>query len=140
MNVIGIGTDICDCNRIGEMIRKHGSIFLDRVYTAGEQSYCSRHKACDQHYAGRWAAKESILKALGTGWAKGIRWTDLEVFHLDGGKPQVRLHGAAEIVAEQLGIREMMISISHSSSTAIAFVIAVGGENDGSPNPMEPIL
>ncbi len=122
------------------MIRKHGEVFLDRVFTADEQGYCSRHKASDQHYAGRWAAKESILKALGTGWAKGIGWTDLEIFHLEGGKPQVRLHGVAEVVAEKLGIREVMISISHTSTTAIAFAIAVGVTTESNLHSMEPNL
>ena len=79
MSVIGIGTDIIECERIGLMLEKHGDYFLEKVYTPLEIEYCCKRKASNQHYAGRWAAKEAVLKALGTGWAKGIAWTDVEV-------------------------------------------------------------
>ena len=77
MNVFGIGTDITETSRIARMIEKHGDLFLNRVYTEREQEYCGKRKAAVQHYAGRWAAKEAILKAMGTGWSKGIHWTDI---------------------------------------------------------------
>ena len=126
MNVIGIGTDIIEVARIGEMIEKHDELFLRRVYTPGEIEYCSGRKAAMQHYAGRWAAKEAGLKALGTGWARGIRWTDLEVVNLAGGQPELKIHGAAHQVASDLGIREMKITISHCRAFAVAYVIAMG--------------
>ncbi len=87
MTVIGIGTDIVECLRIAQMIERHGELFLTRVYTLREIEYCSSRKAATQHYAGRWAAKEAILKALGTGWSRGIRWWDVEIRNDAAGKP-----------------------------------------------------
>jgi len=113
MNLIGIGTDIIEVARIGEMIEKHDELFLRRVYTPLEIEYCGGRKSALQHYAGRWAAKEAALKALGTGWSRGIKWTDMEVSNLMGGKPELRIHGVASDIAEEMGIQEMQISISH---------------------------
>jgi holo-[acyl-carrier protein] synthase len=123
--VIGIGTDIIECARIAKMIEKHGEIFLHRVYTRDEISYCSCRKSTNQHYAGRWAAKEAVLKALGTGWAHGIQWTDVEVVNEIGGRPHIELAGQAKIISQQLGIREILISISHCRGYAIAYATAV---------------
>ncbi len=131
MNVVGIGTDIIEVARIAEMIQKHEEMFLTRVYTKDEILYCSARKAASQHYAGRWAAKEAMLKALGTGWAKGIRWTDIEVKHDNAGQPRLELWGAARQIAADLGITDVKISISHCRAFAIAYVIAMAGnEND----------
>jgi holo-[acyl-carrier protein] synthase len=124
-SVVGIGTDIVECQRIANMIRKHDVLFLRRVYTAREIEYCSARKSFAQHYAGRWAAKEAILKAIGTGWAKGIQWTDIEVTNDGGGKPSVTLHGAGLEVAQSRGIEKILISISHCQSFAIAFATAI---------------
>jgi holo-[acyl-carrier protein] synthase len=128
MNVIGIGTDIVECLRIAQMIERHGELFINRVYTPHEIDYCAQRKAATQHYAGRWAAKESVLKALGTGWARGIRWIDIEVHNDQAGKPSIRLGGGARDVCEQLGIGEMKISISHCRSHATAVAMALGEE------------
>ena len=125
-NVIGIGTDIIECHRVAEMIEKHENVFIQRVYTPDEISYCDSHKASTQHYAGRWAAKEAILKAIGTGWAKGIQWTDIEVINQMGGKPEVRLGGEAKNICDSKGISEILISISHCREYATAFATAVG--------------
>lgn len=127
--VIGIGTDIIECERIDQMIQKHGDTFLKRVYTAAEISYCSDRKAANQHYAGRWAAKEAVLKALGTGWAHGIQWTDVEVVNQMGGKPNIVLAGVAERISREMGIQQMMISISHCKGYATAYATAVGDGN-----------
>lgn len=126
MNIIGIGTDIIEVSRIGKMIEKHGDVFLQRVYTANEIAYCSPRKAAHQHFAGRWAAKEAVLKTLGTGWAKGIQWTDIELLNRMGGKPDIHLANAAAEVASNLGIREIQISISHCHKFAVAFATALG--------------
>lgn len=126
MKIIGIGTDIVEVERIERMIERHGDLFLKRVYTPAEIEYCGIRKACGQHYAGRWAAKEAVLKTLGTGWAKGIQWTDIEMLNRYGGKPEIHLHQAAAKVATQLGIVEVQISISHCQSHAVAFATAVG--------------
>ena len=125
-HVIGIGTDIVDCQRIAQMIEKHEDSFIQKVYTPWEIEYCGTRKAATQHYAGRWAAKEAILKAMGTGWAKGIQWTDLEIRNAMGGAPSVTLGGAAADICESLGISEIKISISHSEMFATAFAVAVG--------------
>jgi holo-[acyl-carrier protein] synthase len=122
---ISIGTDIIECVRIAQMIEKHGEMFLTRVFTQREIAYCSSRRSANQHYSGRWAAKEAALKALGTGWAKGIHWTDVEVQNEIGGKPTLILTNRAKEVAESLGIREMLISISHCRNYATAFVTAI---------------
>ncbi|HBE72374.1 MAG TPA: holo-[acyl-carrier-protein] synthase [Planctomycetaceae bacterium] len=124
--VIGIGTDIIECERIDQMIEKHGQTFLTRVYTTDEIAYCKQRKAANQHYAGRWAAKEAVLKALGTGWAHGIQWTDVEVVNQVGGKPEIVLSGVAEKISRDMGIAQMMISISHCKGYATAYATAVG--------------
>ena len=79
MEIIGIGTDIVECLRIGRMIEQYGELFLNRVYTEREIRYCQERKRATEHFAGRWAAKEAILKALGVGWRRGLAWTDVEV-------------------------------------------------------------
>src|SRR4026208_2413806 len=94
MAIIGLGTDIIECLRIAQMIERHGELFITRVYTDHETGYCSARKAATQHYAGRWAAKEAVLKCLGTGWQRGICWTDIEVANDTAGKPAVTLRAA----------------------------------------------
>ena len=79
MAIVGVGIDIVECLRIAQMIERHGELFITRVYTDAEIEYCTTRKAATQHYAGRWAAKEAVLKALGTGWRRGIGWRDIEI-------------------------------------------------------------
>ena len=128
MNVLGIGTDIVECLRIAQMIERHGELFVTRVYTDHEISYCAARKAATQHYAGRWAAKEAVLKALGTGWRRGISWRDVEVRNDVNGRPSIALRGGARDFVEKSGVREMLISISHCRSHATAYAIALGEE------------
>ena len=111
------------------MLARHGERFTNHVYTEAEFLYCSGRKIAEQHFAGRWAAKEAVLKALGTGWAAGISWTDAEVIIQAGGKPTIRLHRGAAQKAAELGISEVLISISHCKAYATATAIAVGREN-----------
>jgi len=122
----GLGTDIVEIVRIGEMIERHGELFLQRVYTEQEVAYCQKRAASYQHFAGRWAAKEAVLKALGTGWAKGIAWRDIEVVSRPSGQPRVLVHGAVKELAEQAGIAGFLLSISHCRSHATATAVAVG--------------
>jgi holo-[acyl-carrier protein] synthase len=129
MAVVGIGTDIVECLRIAQMIERHGELFLTRVFTPHEIEYCGSRKAATQHYAGRWAAKEAVLKALGTGWSRGISWQDMEIRNHAGGKPSVRLAGGAREACEQLSIRQILVSISHCRSHATALAVAV--DEDG---------
>ena len=131
MRIIGIGTDIIECERIGRMLTQHGERFTNHVYTEEEFRYCSGRKIAEQHFAGRWAAKEAVLKALGTGWATGISWTDVEVVVQPGGKPIIRLDKGAAQKASELGITEVLISISHCKSYATATAIAVGDVLEG---------
>lgn len=130
MNVLGIGTDIVECLRIARMIERHGELFINRVYTNWEIEYCRARKAATQHYAGRWAAKEAVLKALGTGWRRGISWRDVEVRNDPTGRPSVALRGGARDVVEQMGVRQMLISISHCRSHATAYALALGAEQE----------
>ena len=127
-NIIGIGTDIIECLRIAQMIERHGELFITRVYTQTEIQYCQCRKQATQHFAGRWAAKEAILKALGTGWRRGISWRDIEIRNESGGRPVVALRGGARDIVESLGITQMLISISHCRSHATAYALAVGRE------------
>ena len=129
--ILGIGTDITECLRIARMIERHGELFVNRVYTPDEIKYCQSRKQATQHFTGRWAAKEAILKALGTGWRRGITWCDIEVRNEPGGRPVVAVRGGAKEVVEQLGIAEILVSISHCRSYATATAIAVGkGKRD----------
>jgi holo-[acyl-carrier protein] synthase len=123
--MLTIGTDIIECERIGQMLAKHGKHFVERVFTEGEIRYCSDRRNAQQHFAGRWAAKEAVLKALGTGWVAGITWTDVEVVNEASGAPFIRLHnGAAEVAAEK-GIAEILVSISHCKDYATAVAAGI---------------
>ena len=125
-NVVGIGTDIIECLRIAQMIERHGELFINRVFTPHEIQYCQSRKLATQHFAGRWAAKEAILKAIGTGWRRGISWRDVEVRNEPGGKPVVALRGGARDVIENLSIGQVLVSISHCRSHATAYALALG--------------
>lgn len=126
----GIGTDIIECERIDRMLHRHSDHFMKRVFTEGEIRYCSDRKSSDQHFAGRWAAKEAVLKAIGTGWIAGIAWTDVEIINEAGGRPVVRLRGGAAKVAEEKGITGVLISISHCKLYATAFAVATSKMSD----------
>jgi holo-[acyl-carrier protein] synthase len=130
MEIIGLGTDITECLRIARMIDRHGELFIERVYTPEEIIYCQNRKQSTQHFTGRWAAKEAILKAIGTGWRKGISWRDMDVRNNNLGKPVVVVRGGVRDVCEQLGIREILVTISHCHTHATAVAIAVGQKKD----------
>lgn len=125
--ILGLGTDIVEIVRVGQMIERHGEHFLQRVYTDDEIRYCQDRKLSYQHFAGRWAAKEAVMKALGTGFVKGISWRDIEVCAKPSGAPIMRLHGGTRDFADQRGIGEIMITISHCRSHATATAIALPG-------------
>ncbi len=125
MEILGIGTDIIECPRIGKMIEQHGELFLRRVYTEREIRYCQCRKHAIEHFAGRWAAKEAILKALGTGWSRGVAWTDIEVRNGHDGQPRVLVCGGAKEAALRLGVGDILLSISHCRTYATAYALAV---------------
>ena len=120
----GIGTDITEIERIEQMIERHGDTFLERIFTPAEIEYCNQHKLASQHFAGRWAAKEAILKALGTGFTKGIGWQDIEILPMPTGRPIVTLTGQAKTLTEELGIKNVLVSISHCKTYAMATAVA----------------
>lgn len=126
--IVGLGTDIIEIHRIADMVERHGENFLNRIYTSDEVTYCQKRKESNQHLAGRWAVKEAVMKALGTGFVKGIHFRDIEVTSERSGKPILLLHGGARDRAEQLGIDQVLISISHCREYATATAIGVGSD------------
>ncbi len=125
MDILGIGIDIVECARILKLIERFGDQFLRRVFTNHEIRYCQSKKRATEHFAGRWAAKEAILKSLGTGLRRGINWTDFEVHEDDLGKPQVRVGGTAREIMRQLRVADVLISISHCRAYATAYALAL---------------
>ncbi len=126
MHVRAHGIDLVECDRLKQAVDRHGEHFLRRVFTAGELAYCRGRKREIEHLAGRFAAKEAVLKALGTGWVSGISWTDVEVCNDAAGRPHVNLSGRCRELAETLGVDEILISISHTNAMAMASVIGIG--------------
>ncbi|MBX3364196.1 MAG: holo-ACP synthase [Phycisphaeraceae bacterium] len=125
MPILGHGIDLVSVSRIGAMIDRHGAHFLGRVFTLAEQSYCERNaKRRLEHYAARFAAKEAVLKALGTGWRDGIAWTDVEVVLEPSGKPTIALTGRASSIALSEGVTTIHLSLSHTGDFATASAIA----------------
>ena len=102
---------------------RHGGPILERLYTPAEVAYCESHRNKFERYAGRFAAKEAAMKALGTGWRRGVRWRDIEVIRERSGKPSLALKGAAKRIAEGLGVKNISITITHSGNLALAEVI-----------------
>lgn len=125
--ILGHGIDLVDVARIKGLLERHGERFERRIYTEDELAYCNAQvKRRPEHLAARFAAKEAILKALGTGLSGGISWTELEVVRLPSGQPVVLLHGRAAEIAGARGITGWHISLSHTESSAAASAIAVG--------------
>src|SRR5919204_3715873 len=125
MSVIGLGFDATDIPRIREMVDRYGDRFLRRVFTDGEIAYCTRRKNPVPHLAGRFAAKEAGMKALGTGHSRGVLWKDLEVVRVSG-PPQLRLHGGAAARAERMGVHSSLLTLTHSEGLAMAQVLLLG--------------
>jgi len=129
--IVGTGVDIVDLDRLQDLIDRHGMLFLGKTFTEAEIAYCQRHKVPVMHFGGRFAAKEAMFKALGTGWREGIGWKQVEVQADARGRPRIRLSGRAAVRARKLGITEIFLSISHCKCHAIAQVIAEGVEDTG---------
>jgi holo-[acyl-carrier protein] synthase len=121
--VVGLGLDIAEIDRIEAAIVRHGGPILERLYTPSEVAYCESYKNRYERYAGRFAAKEAAMKALGTGWRRGVRWRDIEVTREPSGKPSLRLEGVARSFADRLGVKNISLSITHSGNFALAQVI-----------------
>jgi holo-[acyl-carrier protein] synthase len=124
-SIIGLGMDATDIDRVADVIERHGDRFLHRVFTAQEIAYCMRRRVPAIHFAGRFAAKEAAMKALGTGHSQNVLWRDVEVIR-HGGPPQLRLHGGAEKRFVAIGGRSALLTITHSDELALAHVMILG--------------
>ncbi len=129
MEIVGIGTEIVECLRVGRMIEEHGELFLLRVYTEREIRYCQSRQRTREQFAAFWAAKEAILKCLGMPW-RGISWADMEVRMEAGNRPKVMLCGAAKDIAQEQRIGDILLSLSHCRAYAVAHAIAVRTHNE----------
>ncbi len=125
MEIVAHGIDLVDCSRIEEMVTRHGERFIQRVFTAAEQAYAEVNKNKIEKLAGRFAAKEAILKLMGTGWRGKIAWTDIEIINNSSGQPEVTLDGEVEKIADKLGIKHISVSITHTANFAIASAVAL---------------
>jgi holo-[acyl-carrier protein] synthase len=125
MEIVAHGIDLVDCPRIEEMMDRHGERFINRVFTKAEQAYAETNRNNIEKLAGRFAAKEAILKLVGTGWRGKIAWTDIEVVNNDVGQPEVTLSGEVRKIAEKLGVEHISVSITHTANFAIASAVAL---------------
>jgi len=125
MQIIAHGIDLVDFPRIQKMLDSHGDRFLNRIFTAAEQQYAHANKNGIEKLAGRFAAKEAVLKLMGTGWRGKIAWTDIEVTNNKTGQPRVTLTGEVKNIADNLGISRISVSITHTANFAIASAVAL---------------
>jgi len=125
--ILGIGTDLVAIARVEEMMSRHRERFLSRVFTPSEREECLRRARPAMHFAARFAAKEAAMKAIGTGWAHGVRWVDMEVRSSGGTVPHLFLAGEAQAHAEARGVRQVLVSLSHDRDYAVAVVVATDG-------------
>ena len=121
--IVGTGIDLAEVPRIAASIERFGERFLRRVFTEGEILYCDSKANRAERYAARFAAKEAALKAIGTGWNRGVSWHDIEVRREPGGRPTIAFHGKAAEVATRLGVKHVALSLTHTKEHAMAQVI-----------------
>jgi holo-[acyl-carrier protein] synthase len=124
------GIDLVDFPRIAEMVDRHGSRFLNRIFTPAEQAYADSNKNRIEKLAGRFAAKEAILKLLGTGWRGKIAWTDIEVINNAMGQPKVTITGEVERIAKTLHLQQIVVSITHTANFAVASAVGLSDEHE----------
>ena len=122
MNILGLGFDATDIPRVRDVFQRYGERFIRRILTDGEIAYCTRRRDPVPHIAGRFAAKEATMKALGTGHSRGVLWKDIEVVR-HGGPPKLLLHGGAERRAASMGVQSSLLTITHSEALAMAQVL-----------------
>ena len=123
--IAGIGIDLIMIERIKKAVEKWGEPFLNRVFTKNEQSYSYSYERPFPYLAGRFGAKEAFLKAIGTGWGKGVRWTDIEVIRDENGRPKINVSDGLNDILLEKGIKDISVSISHEKDYAIALVVLV---------------
>ena len=120
MDLVGIGIDVVEISRILSSMEEFGDKFLARIFTDRERGYCERQKRPEMHYAARFAAKEAISKAFGTGIGREVGWLDMEILKKPSGEPEVQLRGAAAIKAKEKNVSQVMVSLTHSKEYAAA--------------------
>ncbi len=121
--IVGTGVDLAEVPRIKEAFERYGDRFRDRIFTEREIAYVERKANKYERYAARFAAKEAGMKAIGTGWRRGVRWKDFEVTNLPSGKPTLKFHGVAAQVAAQLGVTNIALSLTHTAELGMAHLI-----------------
>lgn len=121
--ILGTGIDLAEVDRIQAAIERHGDRFLRRIYLPGELAYVAKKANRYERYAARFAAKEAGMKAIGTGWRRGVTWHDFEVANLPSGRPTLILHGKAAEFAARLGVKRVSLSLTHTAANGMAFVI-----------------
>ena len=124
--ILGTGIDLAEVDRIRDAIGRYGDRFVRRIYTEAEIAYVERKANRFERYAGRFAAKEAGMKAIGTGWKRGVSWQDFEVSNLPSGRPTLRLRGEAARIAEKMGVKSISLSITHTAQLGMAHVILEG--------------
>jgi len=131
MNPIAHGIDLAECSRIQDLLQRHGDRFVCRVFTPAEVEYARSAKNTVERLAGRFAAKEAVMKLIGTGWRGGIAWTDIEILNDAAGRPCVHLSGEVARIAHKQGIGQVQISITHTAQLAMASAVALAHAHDG---------
>ena len=124
--ILGTGVDLAEVHRIRQSVERFGDRFVHRIYTDREIAYVERKANRFERYAARFAAKEAGMKALGTGWRRGIQWKDFEVVNLPSGRPTLLLHGEAEAIASRAGVKSVHLSLTHTAENGLAYVIFEG--------------
>ena len=130
--LLGLGVDMVEVGRVKKALERWGERFLNRVFTSGERRYCLRKAFPEQSFAARFAAKEAVLKAMGTGLSGGIGWKDVEIVNNTSGKPEVSV---GKKITERIGDKKILVSISHTKEFAIAYAILIEGEDLKRPEP-----
>jgi len=125
MRIINQGIDLIECERVRDVWERHGQRFAERLLTVAELAYVKQHRHPVPRMAGRFAAKEAILKVLGTGWRGKIAWRDMEILNNNLGQPHVTLTGESQRIATELGITKILISITHTPNYAAATAIGI---------------
>ncbi len=123
--IVGVGTDISEVARIRIAMEKDQERFLRRILTDSEYETAKGKNFSPEHIAGRWACKESVAKALGSGIGSGCHWHDVEIYYGETGAPEVNLSGMAEQTARRMDICRVKVSISHEKNYAVAFAVAI---------------
>jgi holo-[acyl-carrier protein] synthase len=124
--LLGTGVDLIEIERIAHSIERYGERFLRRIYTDHEIAYCSRKRSSAESFAARFAAKEAGAKALGTGISRGVTWIEFQVARQPGGRPVLELRGRAALLAQEMGVRTISLSLTHTGNLAMATVMMEG--------------